>query len=171
VQSAPDIIFSAINDQLMTLFDRSLEAQGLKVPVIAYDGDTAALPPALKDPNLYILSGLVFTGKEEGAGVSQYRAAVSAAGLDPLASFVNKGYLQAAIIAGGLKACGFPCSGTQMQSALDKLKVDTQGFTSGPVSYSPDNHQPYHRMNVYHWDAKTSTVVLAGGPYDGGETI
>jgi branched-chain amino acid transport system substrate-binding protein len=171
VNSHPDVVFSALNDSVATLFYRSMKSQSASIPMVAYDGNTTALPPALRDPTVYVMSGLIFAGNESGAGVEQFRTAVTASGFDPKAPFVNKGYLQAQILAGGLKACGFPCTGAQLQVALDKLKIDTQGFAFGPVAFTPGDHEPYHKMNVYHWDAQTSSIAKAGGPFDGGTSL
>ena len=102
--------------------------------------------------------------------VVRYREAMELAGVPPTRPFANVGYLQAMEIAEGLRACGFPCRGADMQRALDGLRFDTEGFASGSVGFSTDNHEALDTVSFYVWDEASRSVVEAaagvpaGGP-------
>ena len=157
----PDVVVGALYDPLAILFMRSLAAHGVDVPFVNYEGATAAggiIP--LKDPNFYALSN-VSAGSGDAPGVRAYREAMARAETPPAQPYANVGYLQAMEIAEGLRACGFPCPGPAMQQALEGLRFDTGGFASGPVGFSPDNHEALDTVNFYVWDDKRRAVVEA----------
>ena len=49
-----------------------------------------------------------------------------------------RGYVQAMILAQGLKKCGYPCAGEKLASTLSGLSgLNTNGLTYAPVTYAP----------------------------------
>jgi branched-chain amino acid transport system substrate-binding protein len=158
----PDVVMGSLYDPLAVSFMRGLAAANLKIPFANYDGATlqgSMLP--LKDPSHYVLSSMSLDGQGDGAGLKQYRDATAADKVDPGKPFVNVGYVQALSIAEGLKACGFPCTGAQLQPALDKQSVDTGGMTSGKVGYTKDNHEGLKEVSFYVWDPASNAVKVA----------
>jgi len=154
----PDIIFSNLADATSILLDRALQANGSKSPVIATDATTAVTATTTKDPNFYYLS-TVSNGGTPGAGYQKFQDAVKAAGGDPSKPFVDRGYVQGLIIAEALKGCN-GCTGQALIDQMNKLNIDTDGFTASPISFSPTDHQGIHKMFAYHWDSTKSTVAL-----------
>jgi hypothetical protein len=61
----------------------------------------------------------------------------------------------------GLKKCGYPCSGQQLQKVLDTLDVDTGGVTSGNLTYTPTDHEALHAASFYVWDSAKNAAVAA----------
>lgn len=162
IASKPDVVVGSLYDPLAVSYMRTAKAAGLDVPFIDYDGGTyEGGILAIKDPNFYVLSNFSVDGEGDGPGLEQYRAALAAANVSPTKPFVSTGYAQALSIAEGLKACGYPCSGQQLQAALDKQNVDTGGFGAGPIQYSPDNHMGSRFASFFVWDPATSKVKAA----------
>jgi len=172
IASRPDVIMGSLYDPLAVSFVRALNAAKMNVPFIDYDGATyQGGLLALKDPDFYVFSSYTVDGKGDGAGLDQYRSALKAANVDPTKPFVNTGYLQALSIGEGLKACGFPCNGAKLQSALDSQSVDTGGYASGALGYSKDNHQGLRAASFYVWDdaSQSVKVALANTPAGSGD--
>lgn len=164
----PDLVMGSLYDPLAVSFMRSLEAQHLNAPFLNYDGATltGSLSP-LKDPNYYMISSVTLTGQGSGAGLAQYTSAAQAVGAAPTAPFVNVGYLEALEVVDGLKSCGYPCSGAQLQKQLDKLNVNTAGFTTGPLTYSPTAHDTLNDFTFYHWNPSSNSVDAAASGLKG----
>jgi branched-chain amino acid transport system substrate-binding protein len=162
VASKPDVIMGSLYDPLAVSFMRAMEAQKVTAPFINYDGATlsGSLNP-LKDPNYYVVSSTTLTGEGTGSGLAIYRDATQANGTSATGPFVNVGYVEAIETVNGLKGCGFPCSGTAMQKALDKLNVDTAGVTTGPITYSPTNHDTLDQFSIYSWNSSSQAVTAA----------
>ena len=139
---------------------RTLASKNVTAPFLDYDGASlqGSLQP-LKNPNFYVFSSATLTGQGSGSGLVTYRAATQAAGVDPTAPFVNVGYVQGLEVVGALKSCGYPCTGSQMQKALDSLNVDSGGVTPGPIGFTPTNHETLDVGSFFHWDSTTGSVV------------
>jgi branched-chain amino acid transport system substrate-binding protein len=162
IAAKPDVIMGSLYDPLAVSFMRSLSAANLKSPFIDYDGATyQGGLLALKDPSFYVFSSYSIDGKGAGAGMDAYRAALAIDKVDAGKPFVNTGYLQALSIGEGLKACGFPCSGTKLQAALDTQHVDTGGFAAGPLGYTASDHQGMHFASFYVWDPTSEAAKAA----------
>jgi len=169
IAAHPDVIVGSLYDPLAVEFMRSLQAKSLDVPFIDYDGASlqGSLLP-LKDPNYYIVSSTTLTGAGSQPGLVLYRTATKAAGVNPVGPFVNVGYAQAMEVVSALKACGYPCSGADMQRALNKLDVNTGGVTSGPLKNTSADHEPLDEVSIYHWDTSAGAVVAAATNLQGG---
>jgi len=60
-----------------------------------------------------------------------------------------------------LKAGGWPADAAKIRTAMEDVKVDTQGLRGGPIEWSKDNHfrtRQYYR--VYRWDPAKSAVTI-----------
>lgn len=160
VSAHPDVIMGSLYDPLAVSFMRALQAQNVTTPFINYDGATlTGSIQALKDPNYHVISSVTLTGEGSGDGLTTYRAATQANGTSATGPFVNVGYVEALEVVNGLKACGFPCSGSAMQQALDGLNVDTAGVTTGPITYSATSHDTLDQFSFYSWDPSSQTVT------------
>jgi ABC-type branched-subunit amino acid transport system substrate-binding protein len=162
VAAKPDVVMGSLYDPLAVSFMKGLKAKGLSTPFVDYDGATYKSGIlALKDPNFYVLSSTSMDGSGSGSGLTQYNDALKKAGVSATTPFVNTGYLQALSIGEGLKKCGYPCSGEQLQAAFDKQNIDTGGFTSGPLGYTPDRHEGLQAASFYVWDPSANGVKVA----------
>jgi branched-chain amino acid transport system substrate-binding protein len=158
----PDVVLGALYDPLAVSFMRSLEAAKVSTPFVDYDG--ASLKSGLevlKDPNFYALSAKTLDGSGSGTYLADLRAAAKLDGKSVETPYFVNGYIQALEFGESLKTCGFPCSGEQLQKSMDKLDVDTQGLTSGNVSYSATDHTAIHSASIYVWDKAKNAAVVA----------
>jgi ABC-type branched-subunit amino acid transport system substrate-binding protein len=154
----PDVILSGLADSTSILLDRGLQANGSSAPVVASDAVTEVVANTTKDTNLYYVS-TVSNGGTTGAGYQAYRYAVKAAAADPTKPFVDRGYIQGLIIIAALKGCN-GCTGQALIDSLNKLSLDTQGFTAGPITFSATDHQGIHKLLAYHYDSSKNGVAL-----------
>ena len=164
--SKPDVVIAQMPDAFNVAFVRGLIAAGVKVPYIDYDGASISgsiLP--LIDPNMYVLSSTTLNGQGPGAGLKIYRAALAADGVDAADIFVNVGYTQAEEVVASLQRCGYPCSGTKMNNAMNHLNLNTKGVNSGNLVWTSTNHEALNHVGFYHWDISTDQVARAGAIY------
>jgi branched-chain amino acid transport system substrate-binding protein len=155
----PDVVFGLLDDPLEIPLMRELKAGGLNVPVVGYSPIDYDSLSVVKSPLLYTV--LPFSaGGSAGTGYSTYRAIVSAAKQNPYATFVASGYENAEIVTQALKACGYPCSGSKLNDALNSLTYDDAGLSGSVLSYSKTSHQAIHALFAYDWDAATNAPHL-----------
>lgn len=167
----PDIVLTGLQDAVFILFMRTLQAQGVDVPVINYEPGSSitALEGAGSD-NVYVPRTFSYPDSAQGPGVERYVKDVTAAGGDPNGAYVINGYLAAMIIVGGLQTCADSCTAASLQQALDTLELDTGGLTSGPVTYSADDHAPGSSVNVYRWNSASGQPELVAQDLAGDES-
>ena len=151
----PDVVLSSLADTLQILLMRQLKSGSSTAPVVNYDGSSTLALNTLKDPLYNLLSAFAYT--DESAGYKEYAKIITDAGFKPSDPFVNRGYLQAKIFQEALNACK-GCSGADLSKAIQSLKFPTNGFTAGPVAFSPDNHQGQNTYYVYSWDTATNAI-------------
>jgi ABC-type branched-subunit amino acid transport system substrate-binding protein len=75
---------------------------------------------------------------------------------------LTEGWVGGLVLEAALKVAGWPADAAKIRTALETVKVDTQGLRGGPIEWSKANHfrsRQYYR--VYHWDAAKSAVVQA----------
>ena len=157
----PDVIFTGLQDAPFILFMRTLQSQGVDVPVINYEsGSSITALEGANSANVYVGRALAYPALADGPGIDRYLADVTAAGVDPDGPYVINGYLAAMIIVGGLQDCADSCTPTTLRDSLDSLQVDSGGLTSGPLGYTADNHAPGSSINIYRWDPQAGAPVV-----------
>jgi branched-chain amino acid transport system substrate-binding protein len=154
-----DVVFGLLDDPLEITLMRELQADGLDVPVVGYSAIDYDSLSVVKSPLLYTV--LPFSaGGTEGTGYSTYSAIASAAKQNPYVTFVASGYENAEIVTQALKSCGYPCSGSKLNDALNSLTYDDDGLSGSVLSYSKNSHQAIHALFAYDWDAATNAPHL-----------
>jgi branched-chain amino acid transport system substrate-binding protein len=156
--SHPDIVFSNLADATSILFVRGLRAAGVTAPIVASDSSTTVTVETTKDPGYYVVEALS-PGGTPGGGYQKYLDAAKAAGIDPTKPFVNRGYLQGLIIEAALRACK-GCEGQKLIDSLNKLTLDTDGLTAGPVTYTAADHVGIHKLYAFRYDPATAKAKL-----------
>jgi branched-chain amino acid transport system substrate-binding protein len=167
VQSSGATIFiGSLDSQREQLFDKSLRSLGSKIPIVNYDGGAAlGTLDALKDPNLYVYSGDGFP-TDSGSAIALYDKLMKAAKADPAAGFAINGYLEAMVTVAGLKACGWPCSPSQLVTAMTGLgTVSTGGISVSPVKYSSSYYLGLTGGKFYAYNTQQSKPVVVSGFY------
>jgi branched-chain amino acid transport system substrate-binding protein len=152
----PDLVFMGEPDAGAVLAVRALRQEGVTAPIIdSTAGASLSTLQTLADPNYYALNAFNYSSSP-GSGPAQMAASAKAAGYNPDSPEFAHGYVQALVIAAGLKKCGYPCDGKALTTALANLgTVDTHGLTAAPLSYSPSDEAGFHYVQAYHWDKGT----------------
>jgi len=157
----PDVIITGLQDAPFILFMRTIQAQGLDIPVINYEsGSSLTALEGANSANVYVARALAYPALAAGPGVERFVADATAAGVDPNGPYVINGYLAAMIIVEGLRGCGDSCTSATLHDALDSLQVDTGGLTSGALGYSTESHAPGSSINIYRWDPEAGEPVV-----------
>ncbi len=161
-RAKPDFVLMSLVDPQAVLAVSGLRQQGLNVPVVNYDGGSGYTTlQKLHDPNFYVLRPYGFA-TDSGSGIATFGAATKAAGVDPNTPFLINGYMQAVVLVGALKSCGFPCSSAKLENVMNSLgAVDTGGVAVAPLLYSNTDHAGIQDARIYKWDTQSSKPVAA----------
>lgn len=166
IAAKPDVlILGAGNDAWVLAGQKQLTAAGDPFPIVSYDVPSWTTVQKLQSKNFYYVSALAFAPKTTTQpGLQKFFDDASADGIDPNGPYVIRGYLQAAIFKDALTRCGWPCSGEQLQKALDKTKLDTHGLIDGDATLTPTNHTPVVSLAAYQWlPGATAPKIAKGG--------
>ena len=74
---------------------------------------------------------------------------------------LTEGWVGGLVLEAALKSAGWPADPAKIRTAMESIKVDTQGLRGGPIEWSKDNHfrtRQYYR--VYRWDPAKSAVTV-----------
>jgi ABC-type branched-subunit amino acid transport system substrate-binding protein len=169
IAAHPDALSVDIFQNFIPPLVAQLRSAGLNIPIIGLMGDvTDSAQAALKDPNVYALSGanwLLPGDSSNTAQVNQLITALKQSGATTAADIngaagptVLVPYL-AAVKA--LQSCGWPCSPSELTTKLDSTTVSIPGLVSD-FGYSPQLHLGYKTVQFWAWDtAKSMPVQVA----------
>jgi len=173
IAAKPDVlILGAGNDAWVTAGMAQLEAAGNPFPIVSYDVPSWSTVQKIADDSFYYVSALAYPDPSSTEpGMARFIADTKAADVDPAGPYVLRGYLQAAIFADALGRCGWPCTGEQLQTALDDTDLDTQGLIDGNAELSPTNHTPVVSLAAYQWPEGAAAPEIAAGGLPAGLTL
>jgi ABC-type branched-subunit amino acid transport system substrate-binding protein len=136
-QSHATAILSAVAGPSVATLMKDLKAVGMPTttPITAFAG--VAVPSA-PWRSFAVVADFRTTGSE--AGVVTYRHDVTAAGYDPSSPTVVEGYAGGLLVSQALGRCGYPCTPTALQQALNRTNTDLSGLAFGPVVWSKTFH-------------------------------
>ena len=158
IGAKPDVLLMGIGADAWIIAGMK-QLEGTTFPIVSYDSPAWATVKSLNSDRFYYVSALSYA---TDAATPQFVKDAKTANLDANGVYVIRGYYEALVISDALKRCGFPCSGAQMQAALDKTDVDTGGIIQGHAQYGPTNHQGVRGLAAYRWDAsKDAPTVVA----------
>ncbi|HVW41675.1 MAG TPA: ABC transporter substrate-binding protein [Amycolatopsis sp.] len=159
VAAKPQVIFAEpVASQYLPLV-QALRAAGNNAPVIAaHNGVGYTGLTTIKDPNLYSITTTEYMTDPtpQGEGQKLYLDAMTASGQTTPAQWNNTigapGFLSAYGVTQAFKACGYPCSGEKLASAMESLKLTFPGVVSGEYGWAATLHSPYSQLYIYGWD-------------------
>lgn len=167
VDSHPDVMIISHTGPGMLMVLKGIRAAGLNIPVVWLDG-TGNLPTLATstDKNVYPMDiTLVPTPDSTGQAAKDYVTAISPfiTGT-PTTMTLNTGeslpaYATAQLFGAALKKCGYPCSGAQLNSALQSTQIQLPGIIIGPFAYTTSNHYPYTSWYLLHQVGSNVSVV------------
>ena len=136
-QSHATAIVSAVAGPSVATLMKDLKAVGVAptTPITAFAG--VAVPSAPWS-SFAVVADYRTSGSEPG--VVTYLKDVKAAGYDASSPTVVEGYAGGLLISQALGRCGFPCTSSGLQTALDSTNTNLSGLAFGPVVWSAKSH-------------------------------
>jgi branched-chain amino acid transport system substrate-binding protein len=175
IAAEPDVmILGAGNDAWVLAGMKQIAGAGKTFPVVSYDVPSWATVKTLNSTQFFYVAALSYappTPPDTAPMMKKFLQDTAADNVDPNGPYVLRGYIQALIISAGLKRCGFPCSGEQLQAQLDKTSIDAGGLVDGSLQLTPTNHQPVTTMAAYQWDAAHTAPQVVGSGLKAGTTV
>ncbi|MPY91707.1 MAG: ABC transporter substrate-binding protein [Acidimicrobiia bacterium] len=130
VGANPDWVLATLNDPQAPLVMDALRNRGYTGPVVNWTGSSEAVIDAVDDPEFYVLRDIVPFDQPGGAPLLEDAEAAGVEG--DLNDYSSNGYLAAKVVVEALRACGYPCDGPGMETALVEVGgIDTAGM-AGP---------------------------------------
>lgn len=159
------MVLAAGNDAWVTSGMSQLGAAGNPFPVVSYDVPGWSTVKQVNSHSFYYVTALAYvppTSTEPG--LKQFAADAAADNVDPNATYVLRGYLQAVILHSALEHCGWPCSGAQLEAQLNKTDFSTAGLIDGNVALTASNHEPVGSLAAYQWNStQVAPTIVQGG--------
>jgi branched-chain amino acid transport system substrate-binding protein len=159
------MVLAAGNDAWVTSGMAQLGTAGNPFPVVSYDVPGWSTVQKVDNHSFYYVTALAYVpGHSTEPGLEQFAKDAAAANVNPNATYVLRGYLQAVILAKALKGCGWPCSGAQLEKQMNKVNFSTGGLIDGNVALSSSNHEPVGSLAAYQWNsAQTAPSIVQSG--------
>jgi ABC-type branched-subunit amino acid transport system substrate-binding protein len=145
---------------LDVLYAQALETLGWQGTIANfYGGNSVSTFQTINQPWYTALSPNGYPTETSIPGIATFDTAVKRAGGNPGAIYSPLGWTIGAVVAAGLKKCGYPCSGPKLKSALESEgNIGTlNGFLAGPLELSASNHEAVHYARMYQY--KNGQVV------------
>jgi branched-chain amino acid transport system substrate-binding protein len=170
VASHPDALLISDTGPGMLMVLKGIRAAGLNIPVVWLDG-TGNLPTLATstDKGVYPLDVTLVptptsTGSAAQSFVKGFGATIKGS---PTTITLNAGeavpgYVTAQVFGAALKSCGFPCSGAQLQTQLDKTQIPLPGLVKGNFGYTATQHYPYATWYLLH---QVGTKITLDGSF------
>jgi branched-chain amino acid transport system substrate-binding protein len=167
VSAKPDIIFAEPVASMYLPLVQALRAAGSNAPVVsAHNGVGYQGIASIQDPNLYDITPTEFVTNTASpqAGASMYIDGMKSLGQTSLSQLNGiigaPGFLTVYGITQAFKACGYPCGGAKLATAMESLKLTMPGLASGTYGWTPSVHTPYTQEFVYAWDPTTKAPKI-----------
>jgi ABC-type branched-subunit amino acid transport system substrate-binding protein len=164
----PDAILDIINSTGITALTNAMIAAGMPSAtlIVGFPSTTSlAFMKALPWKSFIAMSTANFPLNSNVQVLKDARTEAAKLGADPNVLLYLVGYMQALVVVDALKRCGYPCSATQMQAALDKTDLDTHGLSFGKLAFSSSNHAAVTTVGFLKVDSSGSAVTV-GKPID-----
>ena len=112
----------------------------------------------LNRENLYAMSGAALLSE----GLPELKAIQDVAAKAGVARIDLEGWIAGVAVHEALKACGWPCPQTKLQTAMNGISINVPGVKGGPIRWTRDNHfRTEQWYKVYRWDAGRGRPVVA----------
>lgn len=155
VAAKPDVVLISHSAPGFLSVLKGVRNAGLDIPFVWVDG-TSGLPSLaeLTDDNVYVLSIYQFVdpAKASGAAADYLTDIKGKIEKDDIlnvnAAYSAPSYMTASVFGAALTECGYPCSGEQLKTILDKTTIQLPGLEDA-FGYDGDDHYPYPNWYMY----------------------
>ncbi|MCC6435219.1 MAG: ABC transporter substrate-binding protein [Acidimicrobiales bacterium] len=159
----PNFVLSIMTDAQAPLGVEALRNRGYTGPIVNWVGISEKTLQAVNDPNFYVMRDTVPSELPESAYIKDLATELGKA--DKVNhDFAVNGYLSALATTKALEACGYPCSGADLNEALQSLgEIDAKGSAGPGWGVSEESHLFTTTVSLWHLEAKGDKAsVLAG---------
>jgi ABC-type branched-subunit amino acid transport system substrate-binding protein len=167
VSAKPDIVFAEPVASMYLPLVQALRAAGNNGPVVsAHNGVGYQGIASIQDPNLYDITPTEYVTNTASpqAGAAMYIDGMKSLGQTSLSQLNGiigaPGFLTVYGITQAFKACGYPCGGAGLATAMESLKLTMPGLASGTYGWTSSVHTPYAQEFVYAWDPTTKAPKI-----------
>jgi branched-chain amino acid transport system substrate-binding protein len=169
IAAKPDVLIMALGtDPFLLSAMKQIQQAGASFPVVEYDAPAWTTLQSIGSHQLYYVSAIAYA---TSASTPQFVTDAAAAKVDPNAIYVSRGYLEAEAVTAALKICGWPCTGAQLDAALNQVNISTGGLISGGLRYSATNHEAVHSMAAFQWYSGATAPVKVSGNLTAGTSL
>jgi branched-chain amino acid transport system substrate-binding protein len=162
--SKPDVIATWLASSYLQTAATEMAATNInpKTPIVSYAGPTVSFLKTFTWQNFYTL----FVSKDSHAGSTQMftnlQADAPRVGDDPDGAFFVQGYAEAMLAMDAMKACGYPCSGKQLQHSMEQTNTTLGGLAFGPFIWDSTYHYGWTVGQFAKWNSATGSVNYVG---------
>jgi branched-chain amino acid transport system substrate-binding protein len=167
VAAKPDVVFAEpVASEYLPLV-RALQAAGNNAPIVsAHNGVGYQGIASIQDPKLYSITPTEYVTSTASpqSGAAMYIDGMKSIGQTSLSQLNGiigaPGFLTVYGITQALKSCGYPCTGSNLATGLESLKLTVPGLVSGTFGWTSALHTPYTKEVVYAWDPTTKAPAI-----------
>jgi branched-chain amino acid transport system substrate-binding protein len=101
---------------------------------------------------------------DAGKELDELRAAAKKYGRrDPISTTSIMGWALGRVMEAALRKCGYPCSGEQLDQALQNLQVGMGSLMGGPIQFKSNDHYGTTWWRVYQFDEASRKFAPVSG--------
>ena len=165
VSSHPDAVISLATGNDTVTMGTALTTAGLSAPIVSWNaGSSPAVFQKIASAKYYADTEVVYPSTDPT--YSDVAKKYGASDSDLSSQWFSIGWVQAALIAGGLSHCTNTCTSTTLNTALEQLNnfQVPNGAAFGPATFSSTSHAAMTSAQFYTWNASTKAIVKSGNP-------
>lgn len=169
IASHPDVIVAEIFDQFYQPLVQALKAAGLNIPIITTSGAIfGSTMQSLGQSDIYEttpagpLTVGASTNTSDQNGLLTQLASLGLKTTEQVNDGEGTMYSIGPFeVVAALKACGYPCGGTRMAAALEKVTTTADGLAPASFGYSSSAHVGVKDFDFIHWDSGKGALTVA----------
>jgi branched-chain amino acid transport system substrate-binding protein len=172
IDGTPDILLLQAPDGVLVALAQKIRDLGFSGPIanFSYGAATTTLEK-IGDKDLYVLrTAAQYDTESTEPGTQKFVKLVNAAGDKKVAKSATQytqGYLIGLMVVKALEQCGEDCDRAGLIAALNDIKVETDGFTPNPLSFTSKDHLATKSGSFYSFDGKSIKPALGGKAFAG----
>jgi ABC-type branched-subunit amino acid transport system substrate-binding protein len=147
---------------------KALITAGVKVPIVSTEGASSdTLFQTVNAPNFYAVRETSAAAVAPGTAPANAAKSAGYGSASPLNPYFGRMWGVIYVAAAAFKKCGYPCSASSFESALESLgsvQIPDSVYL-GPVQFSSSNHAGLTTAQIYSWNASKGTAVPTGTPF------